>query len=107
LTVSSRLLAALYRTKHYLGGEDFRSVGYLRGSYRIATAPEPNSSRLTSLKSTGFDSPANNVGPWPASLACTTSGWLARCRRGATLRCCLWQADTPACCRRLLRAPAG
>jgi hypothetical protein len=37
--------------------------GYLRGSYRIATAPEPNSSRLTSLKSTGFDSPANNVGP--------------------------------------------
>jgi hypothetical protein len=37
--------------------------GYLLGSYRIATAPEPNSSRLTSLKSTGFDSPANNVGP--------------------------------------------
>jgi len=31
--------------------------------------PEPNSSRLTSLKSTCFDSPANNVGPWPASLA--------------------------------------
>src|ERR1017187_4155991 len=25
--------------------------GYLLGSYRIATAPEPNSSRLTSLKS--------------------------------------------------------
>ena len=24
--------------------------GYLLGSYRIATAPEPNSSRLTSLK---------------------------------------------------------
>jgi hypothetical protein len=41
--------------------------GYLLGSYRIATAPEPNSSRLTSLKSTCFDSPANNVGPWPAS----------------------------------------
>ena len=40
--------------------------GYLLGSYRIATAPEPNSSRLTSLKSTRFDSPANNVGPWPA-----------------------------------------
>jgi hypothetical protein len=37
--------------------------GYLLGSYRIATAPEPNSSRLTSLKSTCFDSPANNVGP--------------------------------------------
>ena len=37
--------------------------GYLLGSYRIATAPEPNSSRLTSLKSRGFDSPANNAGP--------------------------------------------
>jgi hypothetical protein len=45
---------------------------YLLGSYRIATAPEPNSSRLTSLKSTRFDSPANNVGPWPASVGCTT-----------------------------------
>src|SRR6266850_6446902 len=31
--------------------------GYLLGSYRIATAPEPNSSRLTSFKSTRFDSP--------------------------------------------------
>ena len=37
--------------------------GYLLGSYRIATAPEPNSSRLTSFKSICFDSPANNVGP--------------------------------------------
>jgi hypothetical protein len=37
--------------------------GYLFGSYRIATAPEPNSRRLTSFKSTGFESPANNVGP--------------------------------------------
>ena len=45
--------------------------GYLLGSYRIAIAPEPNSSRLTSLKSTCFHSPANNVGPWPASLRCT------------------------------------
>jgi hypothetical protein len=34
-------------------------------SYCIATAPELNSSRLTSFKSRGFDSPANNVGPWP------------------------------------------
>src|SRR3989441_2156479 len=48
---------------------------YLLGSYRIATAPEPNSSRLTSLKSTCFDSPANNVGPWPASLGCTTNSY--------------------------------
>jgi len=38
----------------------------------MATAPEPNSSRLTSLKSTRFDSPANNVGPWPTSVGCTT-----------------------------------
>jgi len=43
--------------------------GYLLGSYRIATAPEPNPSRLTSFKSKCFDSPANNVGPWPASSA--------------------------------------
>src|SRR6202521_4258423 len=49
--------------------------GYLLGSYRIATAPEPNSSRLTSFKSTCFDSPANNVGPWPASLGCTTNSY--------------------------------
>ena len=49
--------------------------GYLLGSYRIATAPEPNSSRLTSLKSIGFDSPANNVGPWPANLGCTRNSY--------------------------------
>jgi len=42
--------------------------GYRLGSYRIATAPEPNSSQLTSFKSTRFDSPANNVGPSPASF---------------------------------------
>src|SRR4029453_9894246 len=47
----------------------------LLGSYRIATAPEPNSSRLTSLKSTRFESPANNVGPWPASLGWTTNSY--------------------------------
>src|SRR5262249_3902627 len=52
---------------------DFSPDGYLLGSYRIATAPEPNSSRLTSFKSTRFDSPANNVGPWPAILGCTTN----------------------------------
>src|SRR5258708_1108787 len=45
------------------------------GSYRIATAPEPNSSRLTSFRSTCFDSPANNVGPWPASLGCTKNSY--------------------------------
>jgi hypothetical protein len=47
--------------------------GYLLGSYRIATAPEANSCRLRSFKSIRFDSPANNVGPWPASLGCTTN----------------------------------
>src|SRR5881409_3354449 len=52
-----------------------KSDGYLLGSYRIATAPEPNSSRLTRFKSTRFDSPANNVGPWPASLGCTTNSY--------------------------------
>src|SRR5215471_18754014 len=36
-------------------------VGYLLGSYRIATTPEPSCSRLTSFRSTRFDSPANNV----------------------------------------------
>src|SRR5438876_7182872 len=49
--------------------------GYVLGSYHIATAPEPNSSRLTSFKSTCFDSPANTVGPWPASLGCTTNSY--------------------------------
>src|SRR5881296_1265756 len=53
----------------------FDRRGYLFGSYRIATAPEPNSSRLTSFKSTCFDKPANNVGPWPASLGCTTNSY--------------------------------
>src|SRR5260370_32971341 len=48
---------------------------YLLGSYRIAIAPQPNSSRLTSFKSTCFESPANNVGPWPASLGCTTNSY--------------------------------
>ena len=39
--------------------------GDLLGSYGIATAPEPNSSRLTSFKSIRFDSPANNEGGGP------------------------------------------
>src|SRR5207253_7815168 len=49
--------------------------GYLLGSYRIATAPEPNSRRLTSLKSTCFDGPTNNAGPWPVSLVCTKNSY--------------------------------
>ena len=44
-----------------------RPDGYILGSYRIATAPERNSNRLTSFKSMGFDRPANSVGPWPTS----------------------------------------
>src|SRR5437667_12650271 len=58
-----------------LGADASKPDGYRLGSYRIATAPEPNSSRLTSFKSTRFDSPANNVGPWPASLDCTTNSY--------------------------------
>src|SRR5262249_35163504 len=54
---------------------DFSADGYLLGSYRRATAPEPNSSRLTSFKSICFDSPANKVGPWPTSLGCTTNSY--------------------------------
>jgi hypothetical protein len=49
--------------------------GYLLGSYCVATAPEPNSRRLTSLKSIHFDSLANKIGPWPASLGCTTNSY--------------------------------
>ncbi len=48
---------------------------YLLGSYRIATAPEAYSSRLTSFKSTCFGRPANKVGPTPASLGCTTNSY--------------------------------
>src|ERR1035441_7859268 len=59
----------------YSGPGAGRVAGYLFGSDRIATAPEPNSSRLTSFKSTRFDSPANNVGPWPTSLGCTTNSY--------------------------------
>ncbi len=36
-----------------------------------AVRREPNSSRSTSFKSTCFDSPANTVGPWPASELAT------------------------------------
>src|SRR5215831_11273610 len=48
---------------------------HLLSSYCIATAPDRSSSRSTSLRPTGFDSPANNVGPWPASLGCTTNSY--------------------------------
>ena len=41
----------------------------------MATAPGPNSSRLTSFKSRCLDSPANNVGPWPASLGWTANSY--------------------------------
>jgi hypothetical protein len=49
--------------------------GYILGSYRIATTPEANSNRLTSFKSARFDSPANNVGPWPANFGCTKNSY--------------------------------
>ena len=53
-----------------------------------ATAPEPNSSRLTSLKLTRFDTPANNLGPWPASLGCSTG------RLRGTLMGLRWAGNT-------------
>src|SRR5207302_232222 len=56
-------------------GRIVAGVHVLPGSYRIATAPEAYSSRLTSVRSTCFDSPANNVGPRPASLGCTTNSY--------------------------------
>ena len=45
------------RNEGLAGSRSLQLDGYLLGSYRIATAPEPNSSRLTSFKSTCFDSP--------------------------------------------------
>lgn len=36
---------------------------FLLGSYRMATTPEPSSTRPASFRSRGFDSPANSVGP--------------------------------------------
>ncbi len=51
-----------------LGGELWlarasKPDGYRLGSYRMAIAPESNSGRFTSFKSTCFDSPANKRGP--------------------------------------------
>src|SRR5258706_3636921 len=68
--MSSLIMSLVYGRQH-ANRTDYlkvRTDGYLLGSYRIATAPEPNSSRLASFKSIRFDSPANNVGPLPASL---------------------------------------
>jgi hypothetical protein len=46
---------------------DARELIYRRGSYRIATAPESSSSRLTSFKSTCFDScGCGTLECWPA-----------------------------------------
>src|SRR5204863_9496914 len=70
-TSAASLLTSTHQT--ICGGAS--TDGYLLGSYPIATAPEPNSSRLTSFKLTRFDSPANNVGPWPASVGCTTNSY--------------------------------
>jgi len=50
-----------------------KSDGYFLGSYRIATAPEPNSSRLTSFRSTHFENPANNDTEGVASRKSTDS----------------------------------
>jgi hypothetical protein len=70
----------------------------LLGSYRIETTPEPNSNRLTSFKSTRFDSPANNVCPWPASLGCTKNSYssikLNASTRGCHIRIRMFLAST-------------
>ena len=75
LRVRPRSPASFLTLTHQTVWGSASTDSYLLGSYRIATAPEPNSSRLTSFKSTCFDSPANNVGPWPASLGCTTNSY--------------------------------
>src|SRR4051812_10149909 len=61
----------------WLSIHDCREVrsGYLFGTYRIATAPEPNSTRLISFSSSRFDKPANKVGPCPATIGCTTNSY--------------------------------
>ena len=64
----SRPVHLLIRDAVFLAASENSHFSYLLGSYRIATAPEPNSRRLTNLNSICFDSPANNVGPWPASV---------------------------------------
>src|SRR3954470_9167519 len=45
------------------------------GTYRVATAPEPYSNRLTSVRSRTFERPANSVGPWPTTLGCITNSY--------------------------------
>jgi hypothetical protein len=71
-----RLVETLEGLTSWLNDAADSANGFFLGSYRIATTPEPNSSRLTSLKSTRFDSPANNVGPRPASLGRTSNSVL-------------------------------
>jgi hypothetical protein len=53
----------------------FQPDGYLLGSYRIATAPESNSTLPMGFKSTCFDNPASNVGPCPANLDAPTNSY--------------------------------
>jgi hypothetical protein len=57
----TRQSAPAHRPVRAIWSSPATPVGYLLASYRIATAPEPNSSRLTSFKSTRFDNHANNV----------------------------------------------
>src|SRR5262249_42583408 len=49
--------------------------GFLLRPYPNATPPAPSSRPPTRFKSRRFDSPANNVGPWPASLGCITNSY--------------------------------
>src|SRR5260221_9098114 len=52
-----------------------RTVASRLGLYRITPSPAPGSGPLMSFKSTCFDTPANNVGPQPATLARSTDSY--------------------------------
>jgi hypothetical protein len=69
------------------------AMAYRLGSYRIATAPEPNSSRPTSFKSSGVDSPANNAGPWPAIFI--QSGLTPDCAADRNADSIIWYVTRP------------
>jgi hypothetical protein len=49
--------------------------GYLLGSYRIATAPEPNSNRLTSFRVHALRQSREQRRPLAASVGCTTNSY--------------------------------
>ena len=70
-------LVQLHRWRPGTGRTHRPRPGVARPSLSARTASPPPRAELsrTSLKSTCLDSPANNVGPWPASLGCTTNSY--------------------------------